>query len=169
MHEKRATQALRMLKEEPSGTTCEAMKGLLEEGQELMNGADGGALRDAMMITAAQKVEHYEIASYGTVRTYAQVLGEKGVAKLMTQTLKEEKAADKKLTGIAEGGVNRTAAKEWHANSGMLAVGAGWVGTTVSGAMKKMLRTQAADRGGSSRRGAKRNGSRRSTRRSSGR
>jgi len=86
-HEKRATQALRQLGEKPSGKTCEAMHGLLEEGQELMDGADAGSLRDAMMITAAQKVEHYEIASYGTVRTYASLLGEKGIARLRPECL----------------------------------------------------------------------------------
>ena len=90
------------------------MEGLLAEGQELMDGSDAGALRDAMMITAAQKVEHYEIATYGTVRTYAQVIGERGVAKLLQQTLKEEHAADRKLTKIAEGSVNRRASEEWH-------------------------------------------------------
>ncbi len=145
-HVKRATQALRLLGETSIGKACEAMKGLVEEGEELMNGADKSALLDAMLITAAQKVEHYEIATYGTVRTYAQVLGEKGVATLMTQTLREEKAADKKLTGIAERSVNARAAKEFHAESGMIAIGAGWVGTTVSGAMKKIMRSQAADR-----------------------
>jgi ferritin-like metal-binding protein YciE len=94
-HVKRVTQALKQLGEKASGKTCEAMEGLLTEGQELMDGSDAGALRDAMMITAAQKVEHYEIATYGTVRTYAQVIGERGVAKLLQQTLKEEHAADK--------------------------------------------------------------------------
>ena len=62
--------------EKPEGKTCDAMKGLLEEGQELMESGEPGALQDAMLITAAQKVEHYEIATYGTVRTYAQVVGE---------------------------------------------------------------------------------------------
>lgn len=152
-HADRAAEALHLLGEEASGKTCEAMKGLLEEGQDLMEGSDGGALRDAMMITAAQKVEHYEIATYGTVRTYAQVLGERGVAKLMAQTLKEEKAADKKLTQIAEGQVNRRAAKEFHEQSsaaGMLEKGASWVGSTVGGAVRTvrnaMPRTQAAER-----------------------
>jgi ferritin-like metal-binding protein YciE len=157
-HVKRATQALKLLGETSIGKACEAMEGLLKEGEELMNGADGGALRDAMLITAAQKVEHYEIATYGTVRTYAQVLGEKGVAKLMAQTLKEEKAADKKLTGIAEGSVNKQAAKEWHDQAGVISKGAEWIGSTVGGAIKKVLPSQAADR---SRKG---NGSRRSKR-----
>jgi ferritin-like metal-binding protein YciE len=152
-HEKRAAQALKQLKEDASGKTCEAMEGLLEEGEELMNGADSGALRDAMMITAAQKVEHYEIASYGTVRTYATLLGEKGVARLLEQTLKQEKAADKKLTAIAEGAVNRRAAVEWKQKesavetaTGMLQKGAKWVGTTVGGAVKRVLPNQAADK-----------------------
>jgi ferritin-like metal-binding protein YciE len=152
-HEKRAARALKQLGEKASGKTCEAMKGLLEEGQELMDGADGGALRDAMMITAAQKVEHYEIATYGTVRTYATVLGEKGVAQLLDQTLKQEKAADKKLTSIAQGSINRRAAKEWREQqsaaetaTGMLQKGADWIGSTVGSAVKRVLPSQAADK-----------------------
>ena len=152
-HEKRATQALKQLGEKAAGKSCEAMKGLLEEGQELMEGADEGALRDAMMITAAQKVEHYEIASYGTVRTYARLLGEKGVAALLEQTLKQEKAADKKLTTIAEGTVNRRAAKEWQEQAsaaeeagGVLQKGAEWIGSTVSGAVKSVMPAQASDK-----------------------
>lgn len=156
-HAQRAEQALRALGEEATGKTCEAMKGLLEEGQELIGGAEPGALQDAMMITAAQKVEHYEIATYGTVRTYAQVLGEKQVAKLMATTLKEEKAADKKLTRIAEDQVNRRAAQEFHQQQSTVAAagsalekGAEWVGATVGGAMRRMKkampRPAAADR-----------------------
>jgi uncharacterized protein DUF892 len=148
------------LGEEASGKTCEAMKGLLEEGQELIGGVEPGALQDAMMITAAQKVEHYEIATYGTVRTYAKVLGEQQVARLMSETLKEEKAADRKLTRIAEGQVNRKAAVEFHAQTSTaaaaseaagnaLAKGAEWVGSTVGRAVRRvkkvMPRTSAAD------------------------
>jgi ferritin-like metal-binding protein YciE len=158
-HEKRVAQALKQLGEEASGKTCEAMKGLLEEGQELMDGAEGGSLRDAMMITAAQKVEHYEISTYGTVRTYATVLGEKGVAKLLEQNLKQEKAADKKLTAIAEGSVNRRASKEWHEQTsaaetatGMLQKSAQWIGSTVGSAVKAV---QASDRGRSRTRAAR--------------
>ena len=150
-HAKRIEQALKLLSEEPSEKTCEAMKGLLEEGEELMEGSEG-ALRDAMMITAAQKVEHYEIATYGTIRTYAQILGEQGVARLMAQTLKEEKAADKKLTVIAVGGTNAQAATEWHEQESaaeMLQKSAEWVGSTVGGAVtkaKNMMPSIAADR-----------------------
>jgi hypothetical protein len=106
-----------------------------------------------MMITAAQKVEHYEIATYGTVRTYAQVIGERGVAKLLQQTLKEEHAADRKLTKIAAGSINRRAAQEWHDQTSMLEQGAKWVGSTVGGALKRVMpRTEAADRRGTKRR-----------------
>jgi len=152
-HEKRVSQALKQLGEEADAKTCEAMEGLLEEGQELMDSADAGALLDAMLITAAQKVEHYEIATYGTVRTYAQVLGERGVARLLDQTLREEKAADKKLTSIAEGTVNARAAKEWQQQSSMmesgtdmLEKGAKWVGATVGSAVKRVMPAHAADR-----------------------
>jgi ferritin-like metal-binding protein YciE len=152
-HLKRVTQALKQLGEKASGKTCEAMEGLLAEGQELMDGSDAGALRDAMMITAAQKVEHYEIATYGTVRTYAQVIGERGVAKLLQQTLKEEHAADRKLTKIATGSVNRRASQEWNEQTGMLEKGARWVGSTVGGALKRVMpRSEAADRRGTKRR-----------------
>jgi ferritin-like metal-binding protein YciE len=102
-HIARLNEAMRELGERPRRKTCEAMEGLLTEGEKMMNEAPEGALRDAVMITAAQKVEHYEMATYGTVRTYAEVLGERGVARLLAQTLKEEKAADAKLTMIAGG------------------------------------------------------------------
>jgi ferritin-like metal-binding protein YciE len=146
----RAAQALRLMGEKASGKTCEAMKGLLEEGQELMESGEPGALQDAMLITAAQKVEHYEIATYGTVATYAQVLGENGVARLMAQTLRQEKSADQKLTSIAEGSVNKRAAKEYHEQQSaadMLTKGAQWIGSTVGSAVKKVMpRQNAADR-----------------------
>jgi ferritin-like metal-binding protein YciE len=152
-HEKRVSQALKLLGEKAAGKTCEAMEGLLEEGQDLMSSGEPGALLDAMLITAAQKVEHYEIATYGTVRTYARVIGEPGVARLLEQTLKEEKAADQKLTSIAESKVNRSAAKEYHerATAGdMLQRGAEWVGAAVGSASnavrRAMPRSKAADR-----------------------
>jgi ferritin-like metal-binding protein YciE len=150
--ERRVAQALRQLGERPDGKTCEAMEGLLEEGEHLMKRADPGALQDAMLITAAQKVEHYEIAAYGTARTYAQVVGERGVARLLNQTLKEEKAADKKLTRIAEGTVNRRAGEEWHrtGNAGMLQRGTKWIGSAMGAAAKRAKpRAHAADRGAS--------------------
>jgi len=155
-HAKRLAQALKQLGENASGKTCEAMEGLLEEGQDLMDASEAGALRDAMLITAAQKVEHYEIATYGTVRTYAEVIGERAVAKLLQQTLKEEHAADRKLTKIAVRSINRRAAQEWHEQTSatdILQKGAAWVGSTVGGALKRaMPRSEAADERGSRRR-----------------
>jgi len=87
------------------GKTCHGMKGLLEEGKEAMGDFEDELL-DAAMIGAAQKVEHYEIAAYGTARTHAGLLGLTKVAKLLQQTLDEEAATDKKLTQIAESVVN---------------------------------------------------------------
>jgi ferritin-like metal-binding protein YciE len=90
--------------------TCEAMKGLIAEGDEAINAGGDPNVRDAALIAAAQRVEHYEIAGYGTVRTLAQQLGQDEVARILQQTLDEEGAADKKLTKIAESRVNVGAA-----------------------------------------------------------
>ena len=83
------------------GKTCEGMKGLIEEGQEMMEEMEQGSTLDAALISAAQKVEHYEIASYGTLATFAEVLGHEDAKDLLGQTLEEEKEADQKLTIIA--------------------------------------------------------------------
>lgn len=83
-----------------TGKTCKAMKGLIEEGSEVMEQTEGEA-RDAAMISAAQKVEHYEMAGYGSVRTWAETLGQNEIANLLQQTLDEEGETNKKLTSIA--------------------------------------------------------------------
>jgi len=89
-----------------TGKKCKGMEGLIEEGKELMEeDLDENAI-DAGLIGAAQKVEHYEIAAYGTARTHAQVLGYNKVAKVLQQILDEEAATDKKLTGLAESIIN---------------------------------------------------------------
>lgn len=93
------------------GKTCQAMKGLIEESQELVKEGMQSEVLDAGLIGAAQRVEHYEIAAYGTVRTMAETLGHRKAVKLLEQTLKEEKAADEKLTQIAESVVNVRAAQ----------------------------------------------------------
>lgn len=113
-HIARLKQAFAALGESPQPKRCEGMQGLIREGGSVVNSTPEGALRDAVMITSAQKVEHYEMASYGTARTYATVLGEPAVATLLEDTLQEEKAADAKLTEIAESKVNGKAAEEWH-------------------------------------------------------
>ena len=84
------------------GKKCKGMEGLIEEGKEVMQEDMDDETRDAALIAAAQRVEHYEIAGYGTVRTYAQLLGETEAAKLLQMTLDEEGATDKKLTALAE-------------------------------------------------------------------
>ena len=92
------------------GETCEGMKGIIKEGEELVEKeAEEDDVRDAAIVAAAQRVEHYEMAGYGTARTYARMLGHDEVASTLQQTLDEEQAADKKLTRIAEGHVNRAA------------------------------------------------------------
>jgi ferritin-like metal-binding protein YciE len=142
-HVTRVSDALRQLGEKPSRKTCEAMKGLLTEGEEMMNQAPEGVLRDAVMITAAQKVEHYEMASYGTVRTYAQVLGHSQVARLLGRTLKEEKAADSKLTAIAERSVNEKASMEWSSQEeqGFVQRGTEWVSGAMNAASRQLAGT----------------------------
>jgi len=110
----RLREAFKRLGESPTKKRCEGMRGLIREANAVVSTTPEGPLRDAVMITSAQKVEHYEMASYGTARTYAQVLGEPRVARLLQDTLAEEKHADAKLTEIAEGEVNDKAAEEWH-------------------------------------------------------
>jgi ferritin-like metal-binding protein YciE len=89
-----------------TGKKCKGMEGLIAEGKEIMEEDLEEAALDAGLIGAAQKVEHYEIAAYGTARTHAEMLGYRRVAKLLQQTLNEEGATDKKLTQLAENVVN---------------------------------------------------------------
>lgn len=88
-----------------NGQECRGMKGLIAEGEEIIQEQGGPATKDAALIGAAQRVEHYEIAAYGTARTHADELGYDKVASLLQQTLDEEGETDKKLTDIAEGGL----------------------------------------------------------------
>ena len=90
----------------PKGKKCAAMEGLLEEGKEVMEEDMEPDVMDAALIGAAQKVEHYEIAGYGTARAWARLLGYEKAARLLEETLKEESAANEKLTQIAESHVN---------------------------------------------------------------
>ncbi|HEU4647864.1 MAG TPA: ferritin-like domain-containing protein [Gemmatimonadales bacterium] len=90
------------------GKRCKGMEGLIEEGKEVIEEHEGTVL-DAGLIAAAQRVEHYEIAAYGCVRTYAELLGYTQAAKLLQQTLSEEEATDELLNELAEGGINQAA------------------------------------------------------------
>jgi len=98
----RLVQICNILGTSPKGKSCEGMKGVLEEGSSMLHESAEGDVRDAALISAAQRVEHYEMAAYGTVRSYAEILGQTEAAKLLEETLKEEKAADQKLTSIAQ-------------------------------------------------------------------
>lgn len=91
-----------------TGKTCVGMKGVLEEGSEVLEDTEKGTVRDAALIAAAQRVEHYEMAGYGSARDFAKNLGLSDVSSLLEQTLEEEKNADKKLTTIAKA-VNKQA------------------------------------------------------------
>ncbi|HSD83617.1 MAG TPA: ferritin-like domain-containing protein [Anaerolineae bacterium] len=94
------------LDKSPRGKKCVGMEGLLEEGKEIMTEKMEPEVRDAALIAAAQRVEHYEIAAYGTVRAYAELLGEQEAMQLLTATLEEESATDEKLTQLAESSIN---------------------------------------------------------------
>lgn len=96
----------RKLDTRPKGKTCRAMEGLLAEGKELMAVDADPMVMDAALITAAQRVEHYEMAGYGCVRTFARLLGDDEAAALLQETLEEEAAADRKLTTLAETVIN---------------------------------------------------------------
>jgi len=108
----RLEQVFETLGEKASAKKCDAMAGLIEEAEEIMSEAEEGVVRDAGIISAAQKVEHYEIASYGTLVSFANTLGESEAAKILEQTLNEEKEADTLLTEIATSSINLDAANE---------------------------------------------------------
>jgi ferritin-like metal-binding protein YciE len=93
-----------------TGKTCVGMKGVLEEGSDVLEETEKGAIRDAALIAASQRVEHYEMAGYGAARDFAKLLGRGDIASLLEATLEEEKSADKKLTSIASS-VNKQAKK----------------------------------------------------------
>jgi ferritin-like metal-binding protein YciE len=107
----RLDKVFEMLGKPSTGKSCQGMKGLLEEGSETLEEIDKGEVRDAAIIAAAQRVEHYEMAAYGTVRTLAEMMGQKEIAQLLQQTLDEEGNADHKLTQIAQK-VNRQAQQQ---------------------------------------------------------
>lgn len=103
----RLKEALTALGQSERGKTCDGIKGILEEGEDIVSKADEEVV-DALIVAGCQKVEHYEIASYGTILTWAEVLGEDQIIELLKPSLEEEKAADEKLTDVAEA-VNKEA------------------------------------------------------------
>jgi ferritin-like metal-binding protein YciE len=110
-HVERLEEVFEIMGKKASGKTCDAIKGIIEEGQEIMEDFEDSKALDAGLIAAGQAVEHYEIARYGTLRTWAQQLGMRDAARLLDQTLAEEKKTDQLLTQLAEASANPKAEK----------------------------------------------------------
>lgn len=110
-HKERLERCFQLLGQEPRAETCDAMKGLVSEGSEVISATGDPEVKDAALIAAAQRVEHYEIAGYGCARTFAKRLRRDDVAQLLHETLQEEANADKLLTEIGESSTNPAAAQ----------------------------------------------------------
>jgi ferritin-like metal-binding protein YciE len=108
-HVERLERIFKALGQTPRGKKCKGMEGLVEEGKEILEEDGLPEVIDAALISAAQRVEHYEIAAYGCLRTYAQLLGMRDADRLLQQTLTEEEATDEALTALGEGGINQAA------------------------------------------------------------
>lgn len=107
---KRLDRVFKMIKSVPQGTKCPAIDGIIEEANEIIGEIENKTVLNAALIAAAQAVEHYEITRYGTLVAWAKLIGRNDVAKILAMTLKEEKATDKKLGGIAKRKINKKAA-----------------------------------------------------------
>ncbi len=105
-HIRRLEEVFRGLKIEPERESCKAMKGIVDEGSDIVSAKGNDKVRDAGLIAAAQRAEHYEMAGYGTARTFARQLGRDDLAMILQQTLDEEGQTDKRLTELAESHVN---------------------------------------------------------------
>jgi ferritin-like metal-binding protein YciE len=114
---KRLEQVFASLDEKVRGKHCDGIAGIIEEGKSVMEEDFDDTTMDACLIAAGQRAEHYEMAAYGTLIAWAQAMGHSAAAKLLQQNLDEEKAADKKLSGLAEGGINQSAADAAHPDS----------------------------------------------------
>ncbi len=108
----RLEKVFELLGQPAKGVRCKGMEGILEEGQELFKHKADPETLDAGIIMAAQKVEHYEIAAYGSAATWAEMLGRSDVKRLLGQTLQEEESADEKLTMLAQSGINQSSAEK---------------------------------------------------------
>ena len=109
---RRLEQVFEVIDKKPQGKTCDAILGILKEGEEIMTDYKGSPARDAGLLAAAQAVEHYEMSRYGTLRSWAEQLGHDQAVKLLQATLDEEEATDQALTRLAEGSVNQNAQPE---------------------------------------------------------
>jgi ferritin-like metal-binding protein YciE len=124
-HIERLEQVFESLDEKVRGKHCDGIAGIIEEGKSIMAEDFDDTTMDACLIAAGQRAEHYEMATYGTLVAWAQAMGHNEAAKLLQQTLDEEKAADKKLSGLAEDGINQSAADAAHPDEEQEPVGAG--------------------------------------------
>jgi len=131
----RLEQVFESLDEKVRGKHCDGIAGIIEEGKSIMEEDFDDTTMDACLIAAGQRAEHYEMAAYGTLVAWAQAMGHAEAARLLQQTLEEEKAADKKLSGLAEGGINQGAAAAAHADDDQEPVGAA-AGSARKGAAK---------------------------------
>jgi ferritin-like metal-binding protein YciE len=111
-HVNRLEEIFEMLDQPAKSVKCKGMEGILEEGEESMKMKGTSETLDAAIIMAAQKVEHYEIASYGSLATWADLMGRKDIKRLLGQTLEEEEETDQKLTELAESGINQSSARK---------------------------------------------------------
>ena len=110
-HVTRLEKVFELIGKKATAKKCDAMEGLIEEGKGILEETEVGVVRDAGIIAASQKIEHYEIATYGTLRQFAETLGFEEAAALLEQTLDDEKGADKKLTEVAVNAINLEAAE----------------------------------------------------------
>jgi ferritin-like metal-binding protein YciE len=138
-HVERLEQIFEQLGEKASGKKCAAMNGLIKEGDEVASDVDNDSVRDAGLIAAALKVEHYEISGYGSVRTHAQMLGHEQAVRLLQQTLDEEKQADQKLNDLAESMINEEAVESAGEERGE-------TGSTSSGASRRQSSSAGASK-----------------------
>ena len=113
-HVQRLEQVFESLDEKVRGKHCDGIAGIIEEGKAIMEEEFDDSTMDACLIAAGQRAEHYEMAAYGTLVAWAQAMGHTEAAKLLQQTLNEEEAADKKLSDLAESGINQSAAEAAH-------------------------------------------------------
>jgi ferritin-like metal-binding protein YciE len=113
-HVERLTQVFQSLDERASGKHCDGIAGIIEEGKSVMEEDFEGSTMDACLIAGGQRAEHYEMAAYGTLIAWAKAMGHEQAVDLLEENLEEEKAADKKLTTLADGGINQEAANEAH-------------------------------------------------------
>ncbi len=121
----RLEQVFESLAEKVRGKHCDGIAGIIEEGKSIMDEHFDETTMDACLIAAAQRAEHYEMAAYGTLVAWARAMGHTEAADLLQRTLDQEKAADEKLTALAQGGINRDAADAAHPDEDPAAVGAG--------------------------------------------